>query len=129
VWTVNAGQVRDLAAGLPGAEEYDYGGRPSFRVRGRPRFASGLDEHGIYLALGEEGTREAVAEWSHACDEDWHGQRLVSVRVACPLLPDAVVAELVIDAWARRAPARLVSAYRGQSASRHRRCGPARPRT
>lgn len=96
---MDARQLREFALSLPGAEEYDHGGRPSFRVRGRPRFAAGLDEDGISVMPGDAAIREAVAEWPHACEEDYHGQRLVSVRVAYPALPDAVVKELVTDAW------------------------------
>jgi hypothetical protein len=113
---VDAGQLRGFVLSLPGAEEYDHGGRPSFRVRGRPRFAAGLYEDGISVIPGEAAIREAVAEWPHACEEDCHGQRLVSVRVAYPALPDAVVKELVTDAWAYRAPARIVKAYRSRPA-------------
>ncbi|MGW0227423.1 hypothetical protein ACWDWO_03840 [Actinopolymorpha singaporensis] len=109
---MDADQVRELALSCPGAVEYDHGGRPSFRVQGRPRFASGLDQNGISLMPGEVAIREAVAEWPEICTEDWHGRRLVSVRVAYPRLPDAVVVELVTEAWAYRAPARLVRAYR-----------------
>jgi hypothetical protein len=112
---VDAAQVREFALSLPGTEEYDHGGRPSFRVRGRPRFASGLDENGISLMPGEEGIREAVAEWPQACAEGWHGQRLVSVRIGFPALPDEVVAELMTDAWAHMAPVHLVKAYRAGS--------------
>ena len=81
-WGVDAGQLQEFALSLPGAEECDHGGRPSFRVRGRARFAGGLDEGGISLMPGEVAIREAVAEWPQACAEDWHGRRLVSVRVA-----------------------------------------------
>jgi len=109
---VDAEELREFAVSLPGAEVYDHGGRPAFRVHGRPRFATGLDEHGISLMPAEEAIREAVAEWPDACEEGWHGPRLVSVRVAYPLLPDEVVTELLVEAWAHRAPARLVKAYR-----------------
>jgi hypothetical protein len=109
---VDERELREFARSLPGAEEYDHGGRPSFRVKGRPRFASGLDDAGISLMPGEEGIREAVAEWPQACAENWHGPRLTAVRVAYPDLSDAVVIELVTDAWAHRAPARLVKSYR-----------------
>lgn len=109
---VDARQLRELALGLPGAVEYDHGGRSAFRVPGRPRFASGLDDDGVSLMPGEEAIREAVAEWPGVCTEDWHGNRLVSVRVSYPALPDSVVTELVTDAWAYRAPARLVKTYR-----------------
>ena len=105
-------QLREFARSLPLAEEYDHGGLPSFRVRGRPRFASGLDEDGISLAAGEEAIREAVAEWPETCRERWHGPKLASVRVAYPQMPDDIVIELVTEAWANRAPARVVRQYR-----------------
>jgi hypothetical protein len=108
---VDAEQVRRFALSFPGAEEYDHGGRPSFRVHGRPRFASGLDDEGISLALSEESIAEAVAEWPHACAEDWHGPRLVAVRVAYPRLPGGIVRELITDAWTRRAPRRFIHAH------------------
>jgi hypothetical protein len=108
---VDAGQLREFALSLPGAEEYDHGGRPSFRVRGRPRFAAGLDEDGVSVMPGEAAIREAVAEWPRACREDYHGHRLVSLRVAYPALPDTVLKELVTEAWSYRAPARIVKEY------------------
>jgi hypothetical protein len=98
------------------AEEYDHGGLPSFRVRGRPRFASGLDEHAISLVAGEEAIREAVAEWPETCKESWHGPKLVAVRVAYPQMPDEVVIELVTESWAHRAPVRVVRQYRADHA-------------
>jgi hypothetical protein len=92
---VDARRLREFALSLPGAEEYGHGGRPSFRVRSRARFASGLDEDGIGLVPGEEAIRETVAEWPHACAEGRHGPRLVPVRVGYPALPDELVMELV----------------------------------
>lgn len=95
---LDAEPVRRFALSFPGAEEYDHGGRPSFRVHGRPRFASGLNDEEINIALSEESIAEAVASRPHAGAEDWHGPRLVSVRLAYPHLPDDVVRELVTDA-------------------------------
>ncbi len=51
---------------FPGTEEHDHGGRPSLRVHGRPRSASGLDDEGINLTLSEKSIAEAVAEMA-AC--------------------------------------------------------------
>jgi hypothetical protein len=112
---VDAEQVRLFALSFPDAEEYDHGGRPSFRVRGRPRFASGLDDEAISLALSAEAIGEAVAEWPQACTERWHGPRLIAVRVAYPRLPDDLVRELITDAWTRRASKRLIKAHQAGS--------------
>jgi hypothetical protein len=114
---MDAEQVRRFALSFPGAEEYDHGGRPSFRVHNRPRFASGLDDEGISVALSEESIAEAVAGWPFACTEDWHGPRLVSVRVAYPHLPDDIVKELITDAWTRRASRRLLKAHQATARS------------
>jgi hypothetical protein len=105
---MDAAQVRRFALGLPGAEEYEHGGLPAFRVRGR-RFASMLAEDGINLMPGEDAIREAVAEWPQACHEQRFGQRLAAVRVEFADLDPAVVRELITDAWRSKAPARLAA--------------------
>jgi hypothetical protein len=77
---MDAEQVRQIVLGLPEVEEYDHGGLPSFRVRGR-RFASMLDREGVNLAPGVEAIRAAVAQWPQWCQEEWFGKRLAAVRV------------------------------------------------
>lgn len=110
---MEAERVRQIALGLPEVEEYDHGGLPAFRVRGR-RFASMLDGDGVNLMLGEEAIRAAVAEWPHWCRENWFGARLASVRVAFGAIDPDLMAELVTDAWAAKAPKRLVRALLDQ---------------
>jgi len=109
---MNAEAVRRLVLDLPEVEEYEHGGLPSFRVRGR-RFASMLDTDGINVALGEESIRAAMAEWPEACREERVGTRLVAVRVDFRKLQNDVVEELLTDAWEARAPRRLARARRG----------------
>jgi hypothetical protein len=103
-------RVHGMLLGLPEVEEYDHGGLPSFRVRGR-RFASMLDREGVNLAPGEEAIRAAVAEWPDWCEEEWFGKRLVAVRVRFASIDPAVMEELVTDAWASKAPRTLVRAH------------------
>lgn len=106
---MDAAEVHRFAVGLPGTEEYDHGGRPAFRVRGR-RFASMLTEDGINLMPGEDAIREAVAEWPAECQEVWFGQRLSAVRVEFARLEPAIVREFITEAWRSKAPARLAAA-------------------
>ena len=103
--------VRRLALALPEAEEYDHGGLPAFRVHGR-RFATMLDDEGINLMLGEQGIEAAVARWPDACRPVHFAGRLSSVRLAHGVAAPETVAELVVEAWAVKAPKRLLDARR-----------------
>jgi hypothetical protein len=105
---MNAEQVRQIIMALPEVEEYDHGGLPAFRVRGK-RFATMLDDSGVNLMPGEAGIRMAVATWPETCTERWWGKRLAAVRVALPAVDPAVLEELVGEAWASKAPNRLLS--------------------
>jgi hypothetical protein len=104
---MDAEQVRQIVLGLPEVEEYDHGGLPSFRVRGR-RFASMLDREGVNLAPGVEAIRAAVAEWPQWCQEEWFGKRLAAVRVRFGSIDPEILEELVTDAWAAKAPKTLL---------------------
>jgi hypothetical protein len=107
---VNAEQVRQMILALPQVEEYDHGGLPAFRVRGR-RFASMLDDSGVNLMPGEAAIRMATATWPAACAERWFAKRLAAVRVALPRGDAAVLEELVVEAWASKAPKRLAAEF------------------
>ncbi len=107
---MDADHVRQIALGLPGVTEYEHGGLPAFRVRGR-RFASMLDQDSVNLMPGDEAIRAAVAERPQWCREEWFGQRLAAVHVTFAAMSPTIVAELVTDAWRWKAPKTLVRAY------------------
>jgi hypothetical protein len=100
--------VQRIALALPEAEEYDHGDCPAFRLRGGRRFISMLTDDGLNLMLPEAGIRSAVEEWPEACRANHWGARLASVRVDYRALPDDTVVGLIEEAWAARAPTRLV---------------------
>jgi hypothetical protein len=104
---MDAEDVRRLARALPEVEQYEHGGCPAFRLRGK-RFASMLDAEGVNLMLDEGGIAAALALWPDACRALHFAGRIASVRVTFAALPDEAVADLLEDAWARRAPKRLV---------------------
>jgi hypothetical protein len=103
---MDAEGVRRMILALPEVEEYDHGGLPAFRVRGK-RFATMLDAEGVNLMPGEAAIRMAVATWPDACSERWFARRLAAVRVAIGAVDPAVLEELVGEAWASKAPKRL----------------------
>jgi hypothetical protein len=97
-----------LLKAMPEAEEYVHGDHPAFRIKGRPRFATMLDDEGVNLFPGEEGIlafTQAHPEW---CTERWWGKRLAAVRLRYRDAPRELVEEMVYESWAARAPKRLL---------------------
>jgi len=104
---MDAADVRRVALALPEVEEYEHGDLPAFRVRGK-RFATMLDEHGVNLMLDEDGINAATACWPDACRANHFAGRLASVRVDFAAMSEEAVADLVAEAWTRKAPRSLL---------------------
>lgn len=108
--------MHELLKAMPEAEEYVHGDHPAFRIKGRPRFATMLDDEGVNLFPGEEGIlafTQAYPEW---CVERYWGRRLAAVRLRYRDAPRALVEELVHESWAARAPKRLLKDFPGAGA-------------
>jgi hypothetical protein len=105
---VTPGQVRGLALDLPEAVEQDHHGRPSYRVDGKI-FATQWDEQHVNVMLDEGGILTAVQAEPGTCTEVRWGKRLAAVRVDLPRATEALVADLLADAWEGKAPKRLLS--------------------
>ena len=103
---VTAARVRELALALPEATEQDHHGRPSFRV-GRI-FATLWSDRRLNVMLDHDGILTAAQSWPHACSEMYWGRRLAAVQVDLDAAEDALVAELLADAWEHKAPQRLL---------------------
>jgi hypothetical protein len=103
---ISADRVRELALALPEAVEHDHHGFPSFRVRGRI-FATFPDEATLRVMLDVDAVEEAVAATPEQCSVLRWGARISGVAVHLPAADADTVAELLADAWRRRAPARL----------------------
>src|SRR5436305_15327598 len=97
-------QARELALALPEATEQDHHGRPSFRVGGRI-FATLWDEHHLNVMVDQPGILTATQSRPQVCSEVWWGKRLAAIRVDLRRADEALVRELLLDAWERRAPA------------------------
>jgi len=105
---VTAAQARRLALALPEAVEQDHHGRASVRVDGKI-FATQWDEHHMNVMLDEGGILTAVQADPGTCTEVRWGKRLAAVRVDLRRAGEAFLADLLADAWERRAPKRLLS--------------------
>jgi hypothetical protein len=102
---IDVEDARRLALALPEAIEQDHHGRPSFRVAGKI-FATLWDEQHMNVMLDEPGILTAVEAHPGACSEVHWGKRLAAVRVALPAADEALLRELLADAWENKAPAR-----------------------
>ena len=103
---MNQSDARRIALSLPDAVEQDHHGRPSFRVAGKI-FATLWDEEHMNVMLDEPGILTAVEAYPAICEQVWWGKRLAAVRVDLGAADEALLADLLADAWERRAPARL----------------------
>lgn len=113
---VSRQQARSLALALPEASEQDHHGRPSFRVAGKI-FATLWDESHMNVMLDEDGIRTAVESEPEMCAEFWWGKRLGAVSVNLHRANANLVADLLTDAWERKAPRRLTKDRIGEPKS------------
>ena len=104
---LSADDVRRLALALPEATEQDHHGRPSFRVAGRI-FATLWAADRCNVMLDEPGILTAVQARPDACSEFWWGKRLRAVQVDLGRADEALLGELLADAWEGKAPRRLL---------------------
>jgi len=104
-------EARRLALSLPEATEQPHFDMASFRVRGK-----------IFVTVPPEGTSlhvfvdplevEGYVAQDPAAFEPLHwGERLSGLRVNLAATPSGVLAEVIEEAWRRKAPRRLVAAF------------------
>jgi hypothetical protein len=107
---VDLAHARGLALALPEAAEQDHHGMPSFRVRGKI-FATVPDDEHLRVMVDEGEVRACVAQDPAAFAELWWGSRLACVVVRLGAVDSDQLAELLADAWRRKAPRALVRAH------------------
>jgi hypothetical protein len=105
------GQARRLALSMPEVTEQPHFDMSSFRVRGK-----------IFVTVPPGGTRlhvfidplkvEGYVAQDPAAFEPLHwGKRLSGLRVTLAATPEASLAELIEEAWRRKAPKSLIAAF------------------
>jgi hypothetical protein len=110
---MDAEEVRTIALSLPETVEQPHFDSASFRVRGRIFVTLPAGGERAHVFVGEHDVHAAVAERPAFCAELWWGRKLSGVLVhlagADPGVDADLVAELVIEAWRRKAPKRLAA--------------------
>ena len=106
---MDAEEVRSVALALPETVEQPHFDAVSFRVSGHIFVTLPPDGDRAHIFVGEDDVHAAVAERPSSCEELWWGKRLSGVLVHLRGADPVLVSELVIDAWRRKAPKRLVA--------------------
>jgi hypothetical protein len=93
-----------MALALPGTTEAPHHERTSFRVGGKIFATMPPDGASVNVLLGEEDARAAAEESPGWVELLWWGRRLSGVRVDLARADADMLAELLEDAYRRRAP-------------------------
>ena len=101
-----ANQVRKLALAMPGVEERDHHGFPSFRVKGKI-FCTLPDAAHANVMLAPDDATAAASLAGHAVSELWWGKKLSGVKVDLKKADAALLRALLADAWTGKAPPAL----------------------
>jgi hypothetical protein len=101
--------ARRLALALPGAAEEPHFDMASFRVRGKIFATVPPGGDLLHVFVDEAEVHACVAENPAAFEPLRWEQRIRGLRVRLAALPAGRVAELLEEAWRRKAPRRLLA--------------------
>ncbi len=106
--------VRTMCSDLPGLEEGRSWGTPAFRTGKRLVVRLREDGETLVVSVGRQTRAALLADGSDAIFTESHydgdDSRYVLVRLG--LIDESALRELLVDAWADLAPARLVRVWR-----------------
>jgi len=105
--------ARRFALGLPEVSEQDHHGMHSFRVRGKI-FATVPDDTHLRVMVDEDEIRAVAAANPRSCEEFFWGARLAALVVDIGRVRKTLLEELLTDAWARKAPRKLLAEFEAQ---------------
>jgi hypothetical protein len=104
--------LRAFARTLPGTTEEPHFDMWSFRVGGKIYTTVPPSGPWIHVFVDEMGMQAAVAASPGTVEELRWGKQLAGVRVRLDTAEPALVQDLLTEAWQRKAPKRVVAAFR-----------------
>jgi hypothetical protein len=107
---VKLAQVRRLALALPEAVEAPHFAFTSFRVQGKIFATAPPDGEHLHVFVSEQQREVALRLHPEFIDKLLWGGKVRGVRVLLPEASSRVVKDLLIQAWARKAPKNLLKA-------------------
>lgn len=105
---MQAARVRRCALSLPEAVEAPHFDYASFRVGGRIFATMPPDGAHLHVFVGEEQRETALALHPECTEKLFWGRKACGVRIALGKAEPTVVEGLLRQAWAQRAPKRLL---------------------
>ena len=111
--SVSVATVRRLALELPESAEAPHHAMTSFRVAGKIFATLPPDTGRLHVFLPQDEVAAYCVEFPMAIEELWWGKRLQGCRVVLRQAHRALVRELLIESWRRKAPKKLLAAYDG----------------
>jgi hypothetical protein len=108
---VTVAGVRRIALSLPEATEAPHHDMTSFRVGGKIFATVPPQGDRVHVFIAEEEVQPYCAEFPDAVEELWWGKRLSGCRVTLKKADQALLRELLAEAWRRRAPKKLAARY------------------
>jgi hypothetical protein len=106
--------VRRFALSLPETTEEPHFDFSSFRVRGKIFVTVPPPGKYIHVFVDDLERERALALAPDWTEKLWWGKKVVGLRVHLSAARPALVDEWVRNAWARKAPKRIVSASNGR---------------
>jgi hypothetical protein len=101
--------VRRLALALPEVTEAPHFDMAGFRVNGKLFATVPPDNDRVHVFLDADEVAAYCAEYPEAVAELWWGRKLSGCRVHLAAADAALMHELLVMAWRRRAPRRLLN--------------------
>lgn len=102
--------VRRVALALPGASEAPHFQFTSFRVGGKIFATAPPAGDALHVFVDEAGRERALAMDADCVEKLPWGGKVVGLRVALPRARSALVRDLLLQAWRRKAPKSLQAA-------------------
>lgn len=103
--------ARSFALALPGAYEAPHHGIASWRVEGKIFASVPAQGDVLHVFLDASDARDLATGAPAAFEELRWGTKLLGVKVRLAATPDERVEALLEQAWRRKAPRRLVTAF------------------
>ena len=114
-------RLRAVALALPGVEERETWGKPTFAVAGRLFLTLASDGSSATMKASLDDQAALVAEDPAVFSVAAYLGRYGWVTVSLDRCDPGEATELVLEAWRQRAPRRLAEQQRSQPRSAHRR--------